>query len=66
MPGGCRAAARELSSKTNDNPAAILLIYGTARVLRAGDAETKEGEHVAEGSYTERLAVINVPKLHTL
>ena len=32
----------ELFSETNDNSVAILLSYGTARVLLAGDAEAKE------------------------
>ena len=35
----------ELFSETNDNSAAILLTYGTARVLLAGDAEAREEEH---------------------
>jgi competence protein ComEC len=41
----------ELFSETNDNSVAILLSYGTARVLLADDAEARE-EYVAEGSYT--------------
>ena len=39
---------------------AILLIYGTARVLLAGDAEARDEEYMAGGSYTEPLTVINV------
>ena len=39
----------ELFSETNDNSVAILLTYGTACVLLAGDAEVRE-EYVA-GSY---------------
>jgi beta-lactamase superfamily II metal-dependent hydrolase len=39
----------ELFSETNDNSVAILLTYGTARVMLAGDAEAKEEEYVAEG-----------------
>jgi hypothetical protein len=31
---------------------AILLTYGTARVLLAGDAEVKEAEYMMSGSYT--------------
>jgi competence protein ComEC len=31
---------------------AILLSYGTARVLLAGDAETREEEYLANGPYT--------------
>jgi len=34
----------ELFSETNDNSVAILLTYGTARVLLAGDAEAREEE----------------------
>jgi len=30
---------------------AILLTYGTARVLLAGDAEAEEEEYMASGSY---------------
>jgi competence protein ComEC len=56
----------ELFSETNDNSVAILLSYGTARVLLAGDAEAREEEYMANGPYTAPLTVINVPKLHTL
>jgi hypothetical protein len=35
----------ELFSETNDNPVAILLTYGQARILLAGDAEAREEEH---------------------
>jgi competence protein ComEC len=56
----------ELFSETNDNSVAILLTYGTARVLLAGDAEAREEEYMASGPYTGSLTVINVPKLHTL
>jgi competence protein ComEC len=52
----------ELFSETNDNSVAILLSYGTARVLLAGDAEVRREEYVAEGSYTEPLTVIRVQK----
>jgi beta-lactamase superfamily II metal-dependent hydrolase len=31
---------------------AILLSYGTVRVLLAGDAEAREEGHMASGSYT--------------
>ncbi len=41
----------ELFSETNDNSVAILLTYGTARVLLAGDAEARE-EHMTSGPYT--------------
>jgi len=56
----------ELFSETNDNSAAILLTYGTARVLLAGDAEAREQEYMASGPYTGPLTIINVPKLHTV
>jgi len=63
--GGVRAEviappAGELFSETNDNSVAILLSYGTARVLLAGDAEAKEEEYMASGPYTGPLTVINV------
>ncbi len=54
-----------LFSETNDNSVAILLSYGSARVLLAGDAEAREEEYMANGPYTGPLTVINVPKLHT-
>jgi competence protein ComEC len=56
----------ELFSETNDNSVAILLTYGTARMLLAGDAEAREEEYMASGPYTGSLTVINVPKLHTI
>jgi beta-lactamase superfamily II metal-dependent hydrolase len=56
----------ELFSETNDNSVAILLTYGTARILLAGDAEAREEEYMAGGPYTGPLTLINVPKLHIL
>ncbi len=50
-------------SETNDNSVAILLRYGTARVLLAGDAEAREKEYMANGPYTGPLTVVNVPEL---
>jgi hypothetical protein len=35
----------ELFSETNDNSVAILLTYGMARVLQAGDAKARKEEH---------------------
>jgi hypothetical protein len=54
-----------LFSEINDNSVAIMLTYGTARILLAGDAEANE-EYMAGGSYTDPLTIINVQKLHTL
>jgi competence protein ComEC len=48
----------ELFSETNDNSVAILLTYGTARVLLAGDAEASEEEYMASGPYTGSLTVL--------
>jgi hypothetical protein len=45
--------------ETNDNSVAILLSYGTARILLAGDAEAREEEYMASGPYTGPLTVIN-------
>ena len=45
---------------------AILLTYGMARVLLAGDAEGRGEEYMASGPYTGPLTVVKVPKLHTL
>jgi hypothetical protein len=42
----------ELFSETNDNSEAILLTYGTDRVLLAGNAKARQEEHIANGSYT--------------
>ena len=49
-----------LFSETNDNSVAILLSYGTARVLLAGDAEAREEEYMANGPYTGPLTVLKV------
>ena len=46
------AAPGELFSETNDNSVAMLLSYGAARVLLAGDAEAREEEYLARGPYT--------------
>jgi len=45
---------------------AILLTYGTARILLADDAEANEEEYMANGPFTGPLTIINVSKLHTL
>ncbi len=49
-----------LFSEINDNSVAILLAYGTARVLLAGDAEAKSEEYMAGGPYTGPLTVVKV------
>jgi hypothetical protein len=45
---------------------AILLTYGMARVLLAGDAEGREEEYMASGPYTGALTVVNVPNYKTI
>jgi competence protein ComEC len=65
LAGGLRADVigpppGELYSETNDNLVAILLTYGMARVLLAGDAEGREEEYMASGPYTGPLTVVNV------
>jgi competence protein ComEC len=42
----------ELFSETNDNSVAILLIYGTTRVLLADDPESREEKYVTNRCYT--------------
>jgi len=37
---------------------AILLSYGTARILLAGDAEANEEEYMANGPYTGPLTML--------
>jgi beta-lactamase superfamily II metal-dependent hydrolase len=46
--------------ETNDNSVAILLTYGEARILLAGDAEAREEEYMAGGPYTGPLTEVNV------
>jgi competence protein ComEC len=50
----------ELFSETYDNSVAILLTYGTACVLLAGDTEAREEECMANGPYTRPLTVVRV------
>jgi competence protein ComEC len=49
-----------LFSEINDNSVAILLTYGTARRMRAGDAEANEEEYMANGPYTGPLTSVLV------
>jgi transcriptional regulator with XRE-family HTH domain len=56
------AAEGGLFSETNDNSVGILLTYGTARVLLAGDAEAKSEEYMAGGPYTGPLTVVKERK----
>jgi site-specific DNA recombinase len=51
-----------LFSEINDNSVAILLTYGTARILLAGDAEANEEEYMANGPYTGPLTMVRVSK----
>jgi competence protein ComEC len=50
----------ELFSEVNDNSVALLLTYGMARVLLAGDAEEKAEEYMASGPHTGPLTVLKV------
>jgi len=55
----------ELFSETNDNSVAILLSYGTARVLLGW--RCRGGEEFRRAVHTRGLkGSIKVPKLHTL
>jgi competence protein ComEC len=49
-----------LFSETNDNSIGILLTFGQARVLLAGDAEKKSEAYMASGPYTGPLTVLKV------
>jgi beta-lactamase superfamily II metal-dependent hydrolase len=53
-------AEGRLFSEINDNSVAILLTYGTARILLAGDAEANEEEYMANGSSTGPLTSVLV------
>ena len=55
-----------LFSEINDNSVAILLTYGTARILLAGDAEANEEEYMANGPYTGPLTMVKVQKYITV
>jgi competence protein ComEC len=59
-------AEGDLFSEINDNSVAILLTYGTARILLAGDAEANEEEYMANGSYTGPLTMIRIPNYKTV
>jgi beta-lactamase superfamily II metal-dependent hydrolase len=47
-------------NRSGEGSVAILLTYGTARVLLAGDAEGREEQYMASGPYTGALTVVNV------
>jgi competence protein ComEC len=49
-----------LFSEINDNSVAILLTYGTARILLAGDAGANEEEYMANGSYAGPLTILRI------
>jgi beta-lactamase superfamily II metal-dependent hydrolase len=55
-----------LFSEINDNSVVILLTYGTARILLAGDAEANEEEYMANGPYTGPLTMVKVQKYITV
>jgi len=55
-----------LFSEINDNSVAIMLSYGTARVLLAGDAEANEEEYMANGPHTGPLTMVKVQKYITV
>lgn len=45
---------------SNNNSVSLLLTYGTARILLAGDAEEEEEEYMANGRYTGPVTVLKV------
>jgi competence protein ComEC len=49
-----------LFKETNDNSVGILLTFGSARVLLAGDAEKKSEEYMSKGPYTGPLTLLKV------
>ena len=57
--------SKAVTFEINDNSVAILLTYGTARILLAGDAEANEEEYMADGPYTGPLTIVNISKVHT-
>jgi hypothetical protein len=50
----------ELFSKISDNSVAIVLSYGTACILLAGEAEARKEDYVANPCYTRPWMVIKV------
>jgi competence protein ComEC len=50
----------DLSAAPNDNSVAVLLTFGPARVLLAGDAEAAQERQMAEGPYAGPLTVLKV------
>jgi hypothetical protein len=51
----------EFFSEAKDNSVVIVLTYGTARILLAGDTEAGEEEYMANGPYTGPLTVVRGP-----
>ncbi len=49
-----------LFTESNDNSVGVILTYGTARALLAGDAEEKAEEYMAMGPYTGPLTLWKV------
>jgi beta-lactamase superfamily II metal-dependent hydrolase len=65
LPGGVIKAVvapppGELFSETNENSVAVLLSYGTARVLLAGDAEAREEEYMASDRCSSRICCTEI------
>jgi len=54
------ASGEGLFENSNDNSVGVILTYGTARVLLAGDTEEKAEEYMAMGPYTGPLTVLKV------
>ena len=50
----------ELYGETNENSIGLLLTYGSARILLAGDAEEKSEEYMSNGPNTGPLTVLKV------
>lgn len=54
------ASGGGLFENSNDNSVGVILTYGTARALLAGDAEEKAEEYMAMGPYTGPLTLLKV------
>lgn len=54
------ASGEGLFDNSNDNSVGVILTYGPARVLLAGDTEEEAEEYMASGPYTGPLTVLKV------